>query len=149
MIRDYSLTPSLLDAQSGVIWPYYNTSQLSPFDEAHPLDVSAKNCDNTTFCVWYLSPLWQFNDANSTKYALLGEYDKWTVISRRRISAINTDVGKTQTTVSLEGVAGEMINLSVYHSAMNVVNLKCPISSSTGQGQLIISPSKVACSQVN
>ena len=146
MIRDYSLTPSLLDAEPGVIWPYYNTSELSPFDEQHPLDVSAKNCGNATFCVWYLSPLWQFNDASSTKYALLGEYDKWTAVSRQRISSIKTDVTKTQTTISLVGAADEIVNLSVYHSVFNVVNVKCRISSSTGQGQLVISTSRVACS---
>ena len=145
MARDYSLTASLIGAQSGVIWSYYNTSEWSLFDDQHPLDVSANMCDKGRFCVWYLSPLWQFNDANSTKYALLGEYDKWTAVSRQRISSIKTDAGKTQTTVSLEGDAGEVVNLSVYHAALNVVNVKCSLSSSTGQGQLIITPSKVTC----
>jgi hypothetical protein len=148
MKQDYSINPLLLDSQSGVIWPYQNPSDLNPFDNQHPLDVSANKCDNSTFCVWYLSPLWQFNDANNTKYALLGESDKWTAVSRQRITSISTDAGKTLTTVSLQGSAGEIVNLSVYHAAMNVVSVKCSLSS-TGQAQLIISPSKVTCSAAN
>ena len=148
MIRDYSLNPASIDAQSGVIWPYQNASNVTPFDDQHPLDVSVKDCDNRTFCVWYLSPLWQFSDANSTKYALLGESDKWTVVSRQRITSIKTDAGKTQTTVSLQGAVGEVVNLSIYHGVLNVVNVKCVLSSSTGEGQLVISPSNVTCSEV-
>ncbi len=148
MQLDYSINPSLIDAQSGVIWSYENPSEVNTFDNDHPLIVSVEKCNNSSFCVWYVSPLWQFNDANNTKYALLGESDKWTVVSRQRISSINTDVGKTQTTVSLEGSAGEGVNLSVYHSGMNVVNVKCTLST-TGQAQLIISPSKVTCSGAN
>jgi len=149
MKRDYSIYPSLIDAQSGIIWSYENPSDLKTFDNDHPLDVLANKCDNSSFCVWYLSPLWQFNDTNNTKYALLGESDKWTVVSGQRITSINADVGKTLTTISLEGSAGEIVNLSVYHSAMNIVNVKCSISSTTGKAQLIISPSKVTCSGVN
>jgi hypothetical protein len=149
MKRDYSIYPSLIDAQSGIIWSYENPSDLKTFDDDHPLDVLANKCDNSSFCVWYLSPLWQFNDTNNTKYALLGESDKWTVVSGQRITSINTDVGKTLTTISLEGSAGEIVNLLVYHSTMNIVNVKCSISSTTGQAKLIISPSKVTCSEVN
>ena len=146
MQQDYSLNPLLIDAQSGVIWPYQNSSDLNVFDDQHPLDVSASKCNNATFCLWYLSPLWQFNDANNTKYALLGEFDKWTAVSRQRITSIDTDAGKTLTTIALQGAAGEIVNLSVYHAAVNVVNVKCPLSSDKGQGKLIITPSKVTCS---
>ena len=148
MKQDYSLNPSLLNAQPGLIWSYQNPSELNPFDDQHPLDVSANKCNSSTFCVWYLSPVWQFNDATKTKYALLGETDKWTVVSRQRITAISTDAGKTLTTVSLQGSSGEIVNLSVYHETLKVVNVKCSISSA-GQAQLIISPTKVTCSGAN
>jgi len=149
MKRDYSLNPSLVNVQPGVIWSYENSSELKTFDNDHPLDISASKCDNSSFCLWYVSPVWQFNDANNTKYALLGESDKWTVVSRQRITSINTDATKTLTTISLEGSANEIVNLSVYHSAINIVNVKCAISSTTKQAQLIISPTRVSCSGVN
>jgi len=91
----------------------------------------------------------QFNDANNTKYALLGESDKWTVVSRQRITSINADTGKTLTTISLDGSAGEIVNLLVYHSAMNIVNVKCAFSSTSREAQLLISPSRVSCTEMN
>jgi hypothetical protein len=106
-------------------------------------------CDNSSFCVWYVSPLWQFNDANNTKYAFLGELNKWTAVSQQRITSINTNTEKTLTTISLQGSANEVVNLLVYYSTMNTVTIKCSFSSTSGQAQLIISPSKATCSGVN
>jgi hypothetical protein len=149
MKRDYSLYPSLIDSQSGVMWSYENPSELSTFDNNHPLDISANKCDNSSFCLWYISPLWQFNDANNTKYALLGESDKWTTVSRQRFTSINMSKENNQTTISLEGATAEIVQLLVYHSAMNIISLKCFLSPTIGQAQLIITPSKITCSGMN
>ena len=112
----------------------------------HPLDISANKCDNSSFCLWYISPLWQFNDANNTKYALLGESDKWTTVSRQRFTSINMNKENNQTTISLEGATAEIVQLLIYHSAMNIISLKCFLSPATGQAQLVITPSKITCS---
>jgi hypothetical protein len=149
MQRDYSVNPSLIGAQPGVIWSYENSTELKTFDDNHPLDVLANKCDDSSFCVWYVSPLWEFNDTNNTKYALLGESDKWTVVSRQRFTAIHTNAEKTQTTISLEGSVDEIVHLLVYHSAMNIVSVKCTFSSISIQAQLIISPTTVTCSGIN
>ncbi|CAF1461010.1 unnamed protein product [Rotaria sordida] len=128
MQRDYLIYPLLIGTHSGVIWSYENPLELIIFDNNHPLDVSANKCNSSSFCLWYVSPLWQFNDVNNTTYALME---------------------KTQTTIVLEGSAAEIVQLLVYHSAMNVLNLKCFLSPITGQAQLVVTPSRVTCSGVN
>ncbi|CAF0898849.1 unnamed protein product [Rotaria sordida] len=78
MQRDYLIYPLLIGTHSGVIWSYENPLELIIFDNNHPLDVSANKCNSSSFCLWYVSPLWQFNDVNNTTHALMGESDKWT-----------------------------------------------------------------------
>ncbi|CAF1150017.1 unnamed protein product [Rotaria sordida] len=81
MQRDYLIYPLLIGTHSGVIWSYENPLELIIFDNNHPLDVSANKCNSSSFCLWYVSPLWQFNDVNNTTHALMGESDKWTFVS--------------------------------------------------------------------
>lgn len=149
MRRDYSIYPSHIKAQSGVVWSYKNPSTLATFDDTHSLDVVATSCNASSFCLWYISPLWQFQDANQTKFAFLGESDKWTAISRQRFTSINIDMKNSQTTISLEGSPAEIIQLSIYHSAKGVITLKCFLSPSTGQAQLVITPTTVTCFGIN
>ncbi len=63
MKRNYSVYPSMIGGQSGIIWSYDTPTVQLPFDENHPLDVSAAKCHDLSICLWYVSPLWQFNDA--------------------------------------------------------------------------------------
>ncbi|CAF3961313.1 unnamed protein product [Rotaria sordida] len=71
MRRDYSVLPSMIGAQAGLIWFYDDPSTLTTFDETYPLAISANKCNDSSFCLWYLSPVWSFADPNNTQYALL------------------------------------------------------------------------------
>lgn len=146
MQRDYVIYPSSIGAQSGVIWSYDNPLVLETFDANHPLDISASNCNAASFCIWFISPVWQFDDVNATKYALLGESDKWTAVSQQRFTSIVTNTEKSQTIIVLEGSEAEIVQILVYHSAMNVLSVKCFLSAKSGQAQLIITPSNITCS---
>jgi hypothetical protein len=146
MRRDYSINPSLTGIKPGVIWSYENPSKLLTFDDNHPLDVSSNKCNSSSFCVWYISPLWEFNDTDNTQYALLGEVDKWTVVSRQRFTSIVINTENTQTIISLEGSLAGIVQLSLYHSVMKIVSLKCFLSPTTGQARLVITPSRIVCS---
>jgi len=144
---DYSIIPTKINAQSGIIWSYDNFTDISAFDEQHPLHVFANKCDNSSFCLWYLSPLWQFNDVNQTKYAFMGESNKWTYVSRQRFRSIDTNVERTQTIISIEGASNENISLVVFHSTIGIQHLDCIVSSSTdvSQVKLTITPTRIDC----
>lgn len=57
MRNDYSIIPSLIGAPSGIVWFYDNPSQVKTFDQDDPLIVSANQCNSSSFCAWYTSPL--------------------------------------------------------------------------------------------
>ena len=46
MQRDYSIIPSMIGAQTGIIWSYDDPSKVAHFDETHPLFVSSTICNN-------------------------------------------------------------------------------------------------------
>ncbi|UJR38301.1 hypothetical protein I4U23_030971 [Adineta vaga] len=146
MKRDYVVYPSMIGSESGVIWSYDNTDVVSTFDDTHPLDVSASKCGDLAICVWYISPLWQFNDPIHTKYAFLGERNKWTAVSQQRISYITTNTEKTQTTITVQGAKSEVVSLLVHHSSLHTVNVNCSLSTDQGRGQLVITPTNIVCS---
>ena len=146
MKKDYTIYPAMIeDHDSGIIWSYDNAQVTATFDHTHPLDVSASKCNDASFCLWYVSPLWEFNDAAHTKYALLGEYNKWTVVSRQRFVSITTNTEKTQTTVVVQGVASEPVSIVVYHSTLHTQTVNCQLSAA-GQANLIITPTTTTCS---
>ncbi len=145
MKRNYSVYPSMIGGQSGIIWSYDTPTVQLPFDENHPLDVSAAKCHDLSICLWYVSPLWQFNDSTRTKYAFLGEWNKWTAVSQQRLASIVTNTENTQTTVTLQGAPSEAIQIAVYHPSLPSAIVDCRISKSNGQAQLVISPSTVIC----
>ncbi len=146
MKRDYSVYPSMIESESGIIWSYDNAQVISTFDDTHPVDVSPAKCNDSAICVWYVSPLWQFNDPVRTTYALLGEVNKWTAVSRQRFVSITTNTEKTQTTIVVAGVGSETVPVAVYHSNLQSVTVNCPISAETGQANLVITPTNVVCS---
>ena len=80
MKRDYAVYPSMIESESGIIWSYDNAQMVSTFDDTHSLNVTAQKCNDLSICVWYVSPVWQFNDVVRTQYALLGELNKWTAV---------------------------------------------------------------------
>ncbi|CAF0939280.1 unnamed protein product [Adineta steineri] len=146
MKRDYVIYPSMIGGESGLIWSYDNAQMVSTFDDTHPLDVTAAKCDDLAICLWYVSPSWQFNDPVRTKYALLGELNKWTSVSQQRFSSITTNTEKTQTTITVQGAVSEIVSLVVFHTTLKTVNVNCTITATSGQAKLIITPTNIACS---
>lgn len=146
MKRDYTIYPSMIYSQPGILWFYNDTEKTSIFNDTQPLDVSASRCDDSAICVWYISPLWQFDDPMHTKYALCGEWNKWTAISRQRFLSITKNTGNTQTTIVIQGAASEIVSVVVYHSTLHSVMVNCSISASNDQTTVIITPTNVVCS---
>ena len=72
MKQDYSVYPSTIEGEVGIVWLYDIAQVTSISDDTHPLDVTASKCNDSAICLWYVSPLWQFNDPIQTKYAILG-----------------------------------------------------------------------------
>lgn len=146
MKKDYAVYPSMIDGESGISWSYDNVQVTSTFDDTHPVQVTENKCKDLLICLWYVSPKWQFNDPLQTNYALLGELNKWTAVSRQRFSSITTNVDKTQTTIVVQGVAAEVVPIGIYHSKFQSMTVNCTISGTTGQANLIITPANVVCS---
>ena len=146
MKRDYTVYPSMIDAQPGIVWFYNNTEKISVFNETSPLGVQADRCDDLSICVWYLSPVWEFNDSMKTKYSLLGEINKWTSVSRQRFLSIEKNAENTETRIVIQGVKDEIVSIGISHSIFKSLIVKCLISNENGQGNVIITPSNVTCS---
>ena len=146
MRRDYLVYPMMIGAQSGIIWSYNDSNIISTFDNVNPLHVSFNQCNNLSICLWYVSPLQSLNDSADTQYALLGEWNKWTAVSKQRFTSIVTDTKKNEATVTVEGVSGETVLVVVFHSVLLALTINCPISAVNGQTHLVITPSNVVCS---
>ena len=145
MLQDYSVYPSTIKAESGVIWSYDNASLVSIFDDNHPLHVSTNKCHFTSICLWYISPLHSLNDSLGTEYALLGEWNKWTAVSQQRFKSIVTDTQNHQATITIEGVSSEIISVVIFHSKLFSITVNCQISSASGQARIVITPINVSC----
>ncbi|CAF1064276.1 unnamed protein product [Adineta steineri] len=146
MIRNYSIIPSMIGSPSGIIWSFDNPYELFTFDENHSLFISTEKCNDTTFCLWYSSPIWQFNDSLSTKYVFMGELNKWTFVSQQRFSSLNLNSENTQMTIIINGAPNELVDVFVYHSKFeSIIHLVCSLSNSNAQAQLIINPVNVTC----
>jgi hypothetical protein len=146
MKRDYLVYPSMIEGESGIIWSYDNSQVTSAFDDSHALQVTASNCNDLSICLWYVSPVWQFNDPVYTKYALLGELNKWTAVSRQRFLSITTNIEKTETTIIVQGAASEIVPVVVYHSTLQTVTVNCTMSAAQGQATIVITPTTTVCS---
>ena len=145
MKRDYTVYPSMIGAESGVLWSYDNAQMTSLFDDTHPVEVVANKCGDLDICLWYVSPSWQFNDPIRTKYALLGELNKWTAVSQQRFVSISTNAQKTQATIVVQGAPSEIVPVAIYHSS-RTVTVNCTISTVNSQANLVINPTNVVCS---
>ncbi len=146
MKRDYIIYPSMIGGQSGVVWSYEDSKEVSTFSDVFPLDVLATKCDNTSVCLWYVSPLESLNDSTGIQYALLGELNKWTAVSQQRFTSIVTDTKKNEATITVQGVSGETVPVAVFHSVLLSVTVNCPISTANGQAHLVVTTSNVVCS---
>ena len=136
----------MVESESGIIWSYDNTQQVLTFDDTHHVDVPASKCTDLAICLWYVSPLWQFNDGIHTKYALLGELNKWTAVSKQRFLSITTNTEKTQTTIVVQGAASETVPVVVYHANLGSVTVNCVFPADNDVLNLVITPTNAACS---
>ncbi len=146
MKQDYLVFPSMIGAQSGLIWSYDNATDINGFSEPIPLSVTADKCDNLTICLWYVSPLQSLNDSAGTQFALLGEWNKWTAVSQQRFRSIVTDTKKNEATITLEGASGEIVPVIVFHSVLQSITVNCSLSAVNGEARVVITPSNVVCS---
>jgi hypothetical protein len=146
MKQDYLVFPSMIGAQSGLIWSHDNATDINGFSEPIPLSVTADKCNNLTICLWYVSPLQSLNDSAGTQFALLGEWNKWTAVSQQRFTSIVTDTKKNEATITLEGASGETVSVIVFHSVLQSITVNCSISAVNGEAQVVITPSNVVCS---
>lgn len=147
MTRDYSVYPSMVESESGIVWSYDNAQVTSTFDDTHPVEVTASKCNDKAICLWYVSPVWQFADSPvHTQYALLGEYNKWTAVSAQRFLSITTNTEKTQATIVVQGAASEVVSVVVYHSTLKITTVTCTMSTLNGQANLVITPQNIVCS---
>jgi hypothetical protein len=146
MNRDYTIYPSMIGGQSGVIWSYDNSEIVSTFDDANPLMVSSIQCHNLSICLWYISPLQSLNDPSGSEYALLGEWNKWTAVSQQRFISIVTDVTKNQAIIAIQGVSSETVPIVLFHSVLKSFTVNCKISAMNGQARVVITPSNIVCS---
>jgi hypothetical protein len=145
MKHDYTVYPSMIGSDDGIIWSYDNPRVTATFDDAHPLQVQANKCNDTAICLWYVSPLWQFNDPLPTRYALLGELGKWTAVSRQRFGPITTNRQKTEANIAVQGMQSEVVQVLVYHSTLEMVQVNCRITAKNSSATLTITPSSVSC----
>jgi hypothetical protein len=148
MQQDYTVRPSMIGAQpqANVIWSYNDSNVVTTFDETHPVQVSANQCDNLTICLWYVSPLQSLHDSTGVQFALLGEWNKWTAVSQQRFTSIVTDAMKHEATITVQGVSGETVPVVLFHSVLLSLTVNCPIPSASGQAHLVITTSNVVCS---
>ncbi|CAF3718368.1 unnamed protein product [Rotaria sp. Silwood1] len=143
MNKDYLVYPSMIGAQPGVIWSYDNPTAVSTFDDDHPLNVSATKCHDLSICLWYVSPLIKFS--SSTKYALLGEWNKWTAMSSQRVIGINNYIGINLALITVYGLVSEVIPILVFHSTLSIVNVTCRMHPDEGEAQLVVADDRVGC----
>lgn len=57
MKRDYTIYPSMIGSEGGIMWYNGNIRGTFPFDDAHPLFVSTLDCKVSSICVWNVSPV--------------------------------------------------------------------------------------------
>lgn len=136
----------MIGGEGGFLWSYDNPNTVSVFDDSHPLNVKASDCGDLNICLWYISPVWQFNDPLRTKYTLLGEMTKWTAVSQQRFVSIQTNAAKTQATIVLQGATSEIVPVMIYNANLGTRIVNCPISGANGQATVTITPTNIACS---
>lgn len=145
MRQDYSISPAMIGAQPGVVWPYDDSTSVLAFTDKNPLNVSHCRCSAAGICLWYVSPLIQLTASSTVSYALLGEQNKWTAISRQRIVSIDNQTINHIAIITLQGAPGERVSFSIFHTKMLSVTVTCQMSTDIGQARIIITTSSVDC----
>ncbi|CAF1317548.1 unnamed protein product [Rotaria sordida] len=144
MKQDYSIYPSMIGGQSGMLWSYDDTTTILPFSDTNPLNISHCRCSVASMCLWYVSPLIELGDSE-IYYALLGEQNKWTAISQQRIISIANQPQNKIAIIRIRGAPGETVLMGVYHSDLKFITIGCSIPPDIDQIEIIISVADVIC----
>ncbi|CAF1203111.1 unnamed protein product [Adineta steineri] len=143
MKRDYLVYPSMIGAQSGVIWSHDNSSVVLDFNDTNPLHVSANKCHDLSMCLWYVSPRIQLT--SDVSYALLGEWNKWTAISHQRIIEIDNQSINHIAIINIIGAPNETVSLVIYHSKLLFITVNCKILPDIGEVRITITTNDIDC----
>ncbi|CAF1149166.1 unnamed protein product [Rotaria sordida] len=144
MKQDYSIYPSMIGGQSGMLWSYDDTTTILPFSDTNPLNISHCRCSVASMCLWYVSPLIELGDSE-IYYALLGEQNKWTAISQQRIISIANQPQNKIAIIRIQGAPGETVLMGFYHSDLKFITIGCRIPPDIDQIEIIISVADVIC----
>jgi hypothetical protein len=145
MRQDYSVYPSMIGAQSGLIWSYDNSTTVFPFSDDNPLNISHCICSEASMCLWYVSPIIELSGSNKISYALLGELNKWTAVSQQRIISIDNQKINHIAIITVRGAPDETVSMVIFHSTLQSVTVNCRVPADVGNARIIITTSSVIC----
>ena len=145
MKQNYVIYPSMLGITLGALW-FKTDGSVSVFKKSNPIHISTDQCSGSTVCVWYISPLWQFNSPQpGSSVALLGDLDKWTPVSRQRFTSIVIDLANNLARVTFQGVPGEEIFILTFYPETFWAGTACFVTEN-GTGWANITPTILTCS---
>ena len=142
MKQDYVIYPSMLGIDSGAIWDRTGASTISVFDQSNPLTIYADACPLLTVCLWYVSPIWQFDG----EVSFMGELSKWTPVSRQRFTSIAIDTKENQARVTFQGVPDERVPIVTFYPPEGWAITSCFVGQN-GTGWAIITSGILTCTE--
>jgi len=148
MKQDYVIYPSMLGMKSGALWLYTTSGHIVVFDQSNPLNIYADACPLLTVCIWYISPLWEFNDQANSGVAFMGEFGKWTPVSRQRFTSINIDHKENQARVTYQGTPNEEITIVTADPPDGISYTSCFVNEN-GTGLAIVTSTIFTCTQLD
>ncbi|CAF1174900.1 unnamed protein product [Didymodactylos carnosus] len=154
MKSNYDIYPTDLglsastDINDYVAYSWSNPFELVKFSSNNSLSITTKQCgtnDINSFCLWYISPLWQFSQPSKSIYALLGEFNKWVPVSKQRFQSLSISQSNNRTAIDVKGSSLEYTQFLIYSQALGgVITLPCQLSSH-GYGQIVITTQSAVC----
>jgi hypothetical protein len=96
-------------------------------------------------CVWYVSPLCQFNDTDKFVYGLFGDFTRWAGVNRQQIISIDKDMVNCNITITAQGFSDQTSCqvFSVFNGGLAYVS--CGTSDTTWQARFFFVPHNIIC----
>ncbi|CAF1132035.1 unnamed protein product, partial [Didymodactylos carnosus] len=133
---------------SYVAWSWNNPFELIKFNSNNSLSITKNACgtnDQNSFCLWYISPVFQFSQPSVSSYSLLGELNKWVPVSKQRFESLEVPKSNDRITFNVRGSSLEYTQFLVYSESLGgVIILPCQLSSD-GNGQIVITTQSAIC----
>lgn len=140
----------MLGIKSGALWSKTGSHDTTVFDQSHPLYIHADTCSQSNVCVWYISLIWQFNSQPNSAVALMGDFDKWTPVSRQRFTSITIDPAENQARVTYQDVANEEVYLMTYYLyPFGSMGGRSCFVNENGTGWAVITPTITTCTEID